>query len=203
MGDVKVPLSEVLKRADDFFMGRSPIHEAAKRISETLGAMRIPFAIAGALAANAHGHRRETEDVDLLIEREGLAAFKERWLGLGWVERVKGSKGVRDVVANVKIDFLLAGEYPGDGKPKPVVFPSPAGASEVGPDGLPVLKLPTLLELKIASGMTAPHRLQDLADAIQLIKKNGLPPEYAERLNPYVREKFRELWSAAQVEEDY
>jgi len=29
-------------------------------------------------------------------------------------------------VCNVSIDVLLTGDYPGDGKPKPVVFPDPA-----------------------------------------------------------------------------
>ncbi len=198
-----IPISEVLERAGDFFMGRSPIHDAVRRIAETFAAMNIPFAVAGSLAAYAHNHRRETEDVDLLVTREGLAAFKERWLGLGWVERFPGSKAVRDTAANVKVDFLLAGDYPGDGKPKPVAFPDPAEVAVAGSEGYPVLKLDTLLELKIASGMTAPHRLQDLADAIQLVKKNRLPIEHADRLNPYVREKFRELWPAAQVEEDY
>lgn len=109
---------------------------------------------------------------------------------------------MRDTAANVRIDFLLTGDYPGDRKPKPVAFPDPSGAATMGSDGYPVLELETLLELKIASGMTAPHRLRDLADALERIRKNRLPVEYAERLNPYVREKFRELWPAAKVEED-
>jgi hypothetical protein len=32
----------------------------------------------------------------------------------------------------VDIDIVLAGSYPGDGKPKPVVFPDPATAAERG-----------------------------------------------------------------------
>ena len=66
-----------------------------------------------------------------------------------------------------------------------------------------VLNLATLLELKIASGMTAAHRLQDLADVIQLIRVNALPQTYSVQLNPFVRTKFDELWHAAQVSEDY
>jgi hypothetical protein len=197
------PLSEVAARADEFFMGRSPIHDAMRRIAKALADMNIPFAIAGAMAANAHGHRRETEDVDLLITREGLAAFKERWLGHGWVERVPGLKAVRDTAANVKVDFLITGDFPGDGKPKPVAFPDPRDAAEVKSEGLPVLRLETLIELKLASGMTALHRMQDLADVIQLVRGNKLPADYAERLDPYVREKFSEMWRAAQVEDDY
>lgn len=199
-----MPISEVLERAGEFFMGRSPIHRAARHIAERLIEMNVPFAIAGALAANAHGHVRTTADVDLLLTREGLAAFKERWLGRGWVEKFPGSKGVRDTEDDVKIDVLIAGDYPGDGKPKPVAFPDPAsGVVETSNDGLPVLKLPVLIELKLASGMTAAHRPRDLDDVIQLIRANRLPREYGERLDPYVRSKFAELWQAAQIEEDY
>jgi hypothetical protein len=68
---------------------------------------------------------------------------------------------------------------------------------------VPYVNLVSLLELKIASGMTAAHRLQDLADAIQLIRVNALSREYSGQLNPFVRVKFDELWHAAQVSEDY
>jgi len=72
------------------------------------------------LAVTAYGHARMTQDVDLLLTRDGLRRFRERWLGKG------SSKGMRDVENNVKIDIVLAGDYPGDGKPKPVVFPDPS-----------------------------------------------------------------------------
>jgi hypothetical protein len=74
-----------------------------------------------------------------------------------------GSKAVRDTINNVKIDFLLTGDYPGDGKPKPVAFPDPSAAAIEG-EKYRVVSLPRLVELKLAYGMTAPHRLQDLAD---------------------------------------
>jgi hypothetical protein len=41
--------------------------------------------------------------------------------------------------------------------------------------------------------MTAPDRLKDLADIQELIKVRALKKDFAERLNPYVREKFLEL----------
>jgi hypothetical protein len=63
--------------------------------------------------------------------------------------------------------------------------------------------LKALLELKIASGMTAAHRPRDLDDAIQLIRVNSLPREYADQLHPFVRDKFFELWQSAQISEDY
>jgi hypothetical protein len=38
--------------------------------------------------------------------------------------------------------------------------------------------------------------LKDLADVIELVKVLRLPAEFADRLNPYVREKYVELWNA-------
>jgi hypothetical protein len=103
----------------------------------------------------------------------------------------------------VKVDVLIVGDYPGDGKPKPISFPTPESAREIRDESLPYLNLKSLLELKIASGMTAAHRLQDLADVIQLIRINALPQDYSGQLNAFVREKFIELWQSAQISEDY
>lgn len=195
-------MAQVLQEVDEFFMQRSGVHQAARAISIELHELGIPFAIAGALAANAHGHRRTTEDVDLLMTPEGLAEFKKQRLRLGWVEIFPGSKGIRDVRNNVKIDIILTGDFPGDGKIKPIAFPHPSDVAEPDPDGLPFLNLKTLLELKTASGMTAPHRMQDLADVMNLIRINKLPSDYAGSLHPFVREKFDELWQLAQVVEE-
>ncbi len=184
-------------------MGKSPIHAAAARIAKALSEMDVPFSIAGALAVNVHGHMRTTEDVDILLTPDGLERFKRRWLGRGWVEQFPGSRGLRDTVHGVNVDVMLTGGYPGDRQPKPVAFPLPADVNEPDPEGIPVLTLPVLLTLKLASGMTAPHRPRDLDDVIQLIRKNGLDRGYADQLDPYVHRKYLELWEAAQVQDDY
>jgi hypothetical protein len=75
--------------------------------------------------------------------------------------------------------------------------------AETGADGIPYVSLNALLELKLASGMTAAHRPQDLADVIELIRVNRLPLEHGDLLNPYVAEKYRDLWRAAQTVDDY
>ena len=95
------------------------------------------------------------------------------------------------------MDVIAAGEYPGDGLPKPVSFPNPADAS-IHIDGVNFATLEKLIELKLASGMTAPDRLKDLADVQELIKVKHLTRDFADKLNPYVREKYLELWNAVQ-----
>ncbi|MGH7294825.1 MAG: hypothetical protein ACRELB_07830 [Polyangiaceae bacterium] len=64
------------------------------------------------MAMNAHGYRRVTTDVDVLLTREGLERFKSLHLGRGWVERFPGSKGMRDTESGVTIDVRIAGDCP-------------------------------------------------------------------------------------------
>lgn len=194
---------EVAKRADKFFMEASPIHETMRRLARILDEMKVPFAIAGAMAANVHGHKRTTADVNVLIRREDLVRFKSKHIGLGWMDKFEGSKNFKDTITSVNVDTLIVGDYPGDGLPKPVAFPAPEDVSFRNDDGIPFITLETLLELKITSGMTASHRLQDMADVIQLIRVNRLPLEFAQKLNPFVVGKYQELWQAAQVNDDY
>ncbi len=70
-------------------------------------------------------------------------------------------------------------------------------------DDLRVLSLRTLIELKLASGMTAPHRGQDLVDVMELIRGRGLAKEYGDSLNEYVRARYLDLWELAQTRDDY
>lgn len=187
-----------LETAGRFFTGDAPVQRAAKRISAALQDLGIPHVICGGLAVAAHGHLRVTEDVGILLTPAGLAAFKSCWLGRGWVERFAGSRGLRDVENQVKVDVLLTGDFPASGQPGPIAFPEPTGVS-VGIGGASILCLSKLVELKLASGLGAPDRLQDFADVIALVRANRLPGDFETQLHPHVRPKWRELWTLAQA----
>jgi hypothetical protein len=191
---------------DEFAVGQAPVQKAARKVARALEELRVPYVVAGGLAVAANGLERLTVDVDLILTKEGLAAFKERWLGVGWVERFPGSKGLRDTEHNLKIDVLTTDEKPGDGKTCPFNFPDPQSVGEQFSgiwSGMRVLDLRTLIELKLASWMTSPHRPRDMDDAIRLIKIHGLPRAYADRLHEYVRAEFDRLWALAQVKDRY
>jgi hypothetical protein len=187
-----------VENARRFFMGEADVQRALERLARVLDEKGIPYAIIGAMALNEWGYRRVTVDVDVLLAPEGLRSLKAEVLGRGYVEKFPGSRGLRDTVAGVGIDIVLAGEYPGDGKPKPVAFPDPAQAAVRG-RRVSLLPLATLIELKLASGISAPHRLKDLADVLELIRALSLPREMADSLDPSVRARFEELWQAAQT----
>jgi hypothetical protein len=185
-----------LSEGSGFFGGKSKVQYALRKIAQRLNSLGIPYSILGGLALFQHGYRRFTEGVDLLVTKDGLARIHAELDGLGYMPPFTGSKHLRDTENGVKIEFLTTGGFPGDGKPKPVSFPDPLLASiEVA--GVRYLNLEKLIELKLASGMTNPGRLKDLADVIELIKNLKLPREYAGSLDPYVRQRFGELWEDA------
>jgi hypothetical protein len=144
----------------------------------------------------ARGYHRFSEGIDLVMTREGLEKFHRELIGLGYAPAFPPArKRLRATEQGVSIDVMLAGEFPGDGEPKPVTVPDPKTAA-VEIEGVRFVTLEKLIELKLASGMTAPDRLKDLADVQELIKVRALPAEFAERLDPYVSAKFLELYEA-------
>jgi hypothetical protein len=189
-----------LSEGSRHFEDRSAVQDTLRRVAAKLAALGIPYAVSGGMALFQHGLRRFTEDVDVLVTREGLKRVHEALAGLGYVPTVQGGKNLRDAQSGVRIDFLIAGDFPGDGKPKPVQFPDPAGQSVFESDGVRYLTLPTLIELKLASGMTSPSRLRDLSDVLDLIRILKLELSFADQLSPYVRGKFLELAAAAASE---
>jgi hypothetical protein len=176
-----------------YLMGEGSLNNALAQLCEDLDAHGIDYMVIGAVALMAHGYPRFTEDIDLVMTREGLDAFHRELVGLGYLPAFEGArKRLRATRGGVPVEVILAGEYPGDGRPKPVSFPVPSSASVVL-DGVRVVTLERLVELKLASGMTAPDRLKDLADVQELIKARGLGREFAERLDPYVRGEYLRL----------
>lgn len=176
-----------------FFMQDDPVHRTLRKIAAKLEELGIPYAIAGGMALAAHRFVRATVDVDILVGRNGLRDIHQRLEGLGYTTPFAQSRDLRDVETGVRIEFLVEGQYPGDGKPKPVAFPHPTDAGETI-NGIRYLRLPVLVELKLASGMTNPGRLKDLGDVQELIRLLKLPVEFAEQLKPYMRAKYQELW---------
>jgi hypothetical protein len=182
-----------MDEGDRFFQGTSEAHKTLRRIAKRLGELGIDYVVVGAMAMFQHGYRRFTEDVDLLVTREGLKEVHRALEGLGYRPPFQNSKHLRDTEHGVKIEFLVTGDFPGDGKPKPVAFPTPAAvADEI--NGIRYINLPSLVELKLASGMTNVGRMKDLGDVAEMIKVLELSRDFAGKLNPFVQEKYQELW---------
>ena len=197
---------EMYEEGRRYFMGKGRLNNTLARLASELEEHRIPYAVIGPAALLAHGYPRFTEDIDLLMTPEGLDKFHAELIGLdkfhaeliglGYAPAFPGArKRLLSTIDGVSIEVMTTGEFPGDGKPKPVSMPDPANAStEI--DGIKFVTLENLIELKLAWGISAPHRLKDLADVQELIKIKNLDAHFADKLDPYVRAKYIELEEA-------
>jgi len=149
------------------------------------------------VACNAYGHRRATQDVDVLVNARDADEVRAELVGRGWTPRFPGArKMLHDTIHSVDVDVLHSGGFPGDGLPKPVSFPelSPRSDDVTMIDGMRFITLPRLIELKLASGTSAASRIKDLADVYALIAANKLPRGYAVELDVSVRAAYCKIW---------
>jgi hypothetical protein len=189
----------MLREASAYFTGEGRLHSTLRRLAERLNAEGIPYALLGGLVLAEHGYPRLTEDIGVLVTSTGLERFRQRLVGQGYRLAFSGAqKTFRDTETGVRIEVVTTGEYPDDGLPKPVAFPDPAGPGvAVEVKGISVVALEKLIELKLASGTSASHRLRDLADIQDLITRLDLPLALADRLDASVREAYQDLWEKA------
>jgi hypothetical protein len=194
-------VSEAFDEASQYFAGTGCVNNTLEQLAADLKSHNIDYVVIGGVALFAHGYRRLTNNIDIVLTSEGLNRFVIPLSGrapqtlCNYDPDVTSNKRVRSVPYGISISVMTTGEYPGDGQPKPVSMPDPAAAG-VDINGIKFVTLEKLIELKLASGMTAPDRLKDLADVQELIKVRHLQSDFAERLDPYVRAKFLELHSA-------
>ncbi len=190
-----------LKEGTELFQHEGDIYETLRRLVDELDENGLDYALIGGLALVAHGYRRFTEDVDILMTPEALQVFRERLLERGYLPAFSGAtKTFRDTRTGVRIKVVTTGReaYPGDGKPKPIAFPAPTDA-RLQREGAWLITLEKLIEFKLASGLSAPHRLKDLADVQELIARLKLPLDLADHLDASVRDEYRQLWQNVQA----
>ena len=180
---------------DSFYMAEGKVFQTLTRLAQSLDRAGISYAIVRGMAMAVHGFVRPTEDVDILLTPQGLASFQQQLVGRGFIAAFPGAtRKFKDAQTGVEIEILTSGSFPGDGKPKPVAFPDPVAVA-VDYNGIKVIDLTRLIELKLASGLTGRGRLRDLADVQDLIRTFSLPLALAESIDASVREKYLELWN--------
>src|SRR5215212_327348 len=105
---------ETLREVDAFFMKSGSVHDTLRKLVRRLASEQIDYAIIGGMALALHGFIRPTQDIDLLMTREGLDQFSNQMAGLGYVPAFPGArKHFRDTETGVPIEILVAGDYPG------------------------------------------------------------------------------------------
>jgi hypothetical protein len=177
-----------------FLDDRGPVWDTLRAFARRVEDAGIPYAVFGALAVIAHGHRRVTTDLDVLVDAESRKRIHDLLDGSGFLPPFAGSRNLRDTSNGVKVDLVLAGEFPGTGAEIPVAFPDPSTFEPFVKDGVRYVTLEQLIELKLASGISHRLRYKDLGDVVSLIGSARLPRDLGERLHPWVRPKWFEIW---------
>jgi len=186
-----------LKEISLFFQGKDEVHKSLRRVTRRLERAGIPYAIVGGMAVNAHKYQRTTGDVDLLLTREGLDAFVEKFVTKNYTRKPERLRRFIDRVNNVGVDILMTGLYPGSGKPGPIAYPDPTAVAETI-DTVQVVNLPTLIQLKLAA-----QRHRDFGDVVELIRFNDLDEAFRDQLHPSVHADFIECLEEKRREDEY
>jgi hypothetical protein len=186
-----------IKEIDMFFHGADRVHQTLRRIVKRLEKAKIPYAIVGGMAVNAHNYERTTGDVDILLTAEGLSEFQKRFVAKAYANVPGRARRFIDRVNDVKVDILVTGFFPGTGKPGPISYPDPAAVSETI-EGARVVDLMTLIQLKLAA-----RRHRDFGDVVELIRFNNLDESFADQLHPTVRQDYIECLEEKRREDEY
>lgn len=170
-------------------LGQDALWQTAQRCHAILSEHELPYAVVGGMAVSLHGYRRNTIDLDLLVREADAGRVKAEFLAAGfrWSDEDRAffdSNGI-------PVEFLISGEKAGSG----LTIPDPADEScRTQIEGLQVVTLATLIELKLACGLSNLRRAyRDLADVVELIAANRIGRDFARFLPKHIRKEFREL----------
>ena len=159
----------------------------------------ISHSVCGGVAVCLHGYQRNTTDVDIIIRGIDAAKVKELLLAASF-RGDEESKEFRSL-SGVPVQFLIAGERAG--RDSEVKIPEPAGELNVElRDGLSVVRLSRLIEMKLACGLGSMRRTyKDFADVVELIAIRNLDSSFARFLHKSLRPTFRELVHRVQAKD--
>jgi hypothetical protein len=168
--------------ADELLEGRARMFEpqdlpgrygrVVKALDHLLDVVGCEAVVGGGWAVWRHGfHGRLTQDIDIAIAAACIDEFL-RAARLGGFEVLPQLPGRWPKVVHretgIKVDLLPEGERPGTpARPAPTTLPHPTAMGAAG-HALRYMKLPALIELKLAAG-----RARDESDIIELVRANS------------------------------
>ena len=99
-------------RASMYFEDEVRSTKRCANLTQALDELDVDYAIAGAMAMFLHGFRRFTEDVDVLVTREGLAKIHEALRRSRLREAICSEQESSRHAHGVKIDFYYQRSIP-------------------------------------------------------------------------------------------
>ena len=180
--------------AGEFWSGSGKIHNTLRHLGSILDLEEIPYAVFGRAAQLAHGFEQYDLDTDVIVATDD---------GLQKMQRILPSRGFtmiserrfRDSLTDLEFKIILTGRLAGP-EPCPIRFPDPSASVMI--NGYRVVDLARFIDLKLAIGLWE-TRMRDLADVLQIIQHAKLPRDFANDLDPSVRDEYERIWLPAQM----
>ena len=180
-------------------LGNETLWETAVRCDQMLKSAGVLYSICGGVAVCMHGYQRNTVDLDLIVRPTDSDRIREVMTAAGfeWDPSLVEFRTPNGVA----IQFLTAGDRAG--KVSEVRILEPVGDDNVETlDGLTVVRLSRLIEMKLASGLGNLRRThKDFADVVELIAIRKLDSSFARLLHESLRATFRQLVQNANASE--
>lgn len=160
------------------------VEESARRLAQRLEAEEIPYALGGDFALEAQHCPIWRGLVEFLTTHEGWAAIRERLVGHGYTYfEERRSPWLKEDGSGVAIEVVVVPELP----------------THLSEEGVRIVALPKLIELRLATALNVPSRLnRDLGDVQSLIDTYKLPRDLGEQIDSVVRGQYYEQWDLAE-----
>jgi hypothetical protein len=170
---------------------RQTLWDTAVECHSALTAAGVSHAIVGGVAVCLHGYRRNTVDLDLLICKDDQAKVRAALESSGYIWSAEQAEF--RAPSGPPVQFIISGQRAGKGADVFLPQPDAAGVT-VEIEGLKVVSLSRLIEMKLACGLSSPRRThRDLADVVELIAVHKLGRSFAPHLHKSLRAAFRKL----------
>jgi hypothetical protein len=177
-----------LAEGDLYFQRQGSVWQSLRSLAQLLDQCEVPYLVVGALSIFHHGYRRFTHNVNVVISDEASHRL-DGHLSSQYYRPNSISRRFIDLQSGVSTFFSCEGDPPGGIEWRSVRIPSPTLHFEVE-ERIRFANLPTLISLKLASGLSNPRRLRDIADVQEMIKELCLVESFAEKLHKDVRDEF-------------
>ncbi len=178
-------------------LGNQSIWDVAAQCHDLLAMAKIPYSICGGVAVCLHGYQRNTTDLDLVIRSADSSMVRQILSDAGyeWNDQTAEFRSPDGVA----VQFVIAGQKAGQGSDVSVL--EPIGDLNVEQiEGLSVVRLSRLIEMKIACGLSNLRRThRDFADVVELIAIRKLNSSFARFLHKSLRPTYKELTRNAQA----
>ena len=169
--------------------------KALVELTKILREYDIDFVVIGGAILPEYGYVRNTEDVDLLVDRADKGkldnippAVMRQKTGITWIMHSPKCI-VQTLFSGDKMGETASVKYP---KPNTV-----AVSLDIEGCSVPVLNLAKLIEFKLTSGLYGLMRSQDFVDVQQLLIHNRLKRDFARKheFGSDTEKKYEELWN--------